>query len=425
MTNVEWLMLGGIVLLFLFSTLMALSETAFTRTNRIRAIALEEEGKPGAARLVVMLQHPERTLNSLLFLLLLSQLTSASLLGVVLERKAGSAGLVIGLALQIVVYYVLGEVAPKTYAIQHPERAALRVSGFLYAITNFWPLRKMSRGLIGLANILLPGKGLKEGPFVTEQDLRMMADVAAEDAEIEHDERELIHSIFEFGDTVVREVMTPRPDMIGIEVESTLEAALNTAINEGLSRLPVYEGTTDEVVGIIYLKDLIRRSRSSESPATVREMLRPAKFVPEQQKVAKLLKDMRTERFHMAMVVDEHGGTAGLVTLEDLVEEIVGDITDEYDAVEPSLERLEGGGIRAPGNTPIDEVGEALDMDLPDEESDTLAGLVFNVLGRVPEQGEEFPFQNFKFRVERIERRRIMSVVIVPLLPIVTADEAN
>ncbi len=209
-------MLGGIVLLFLFSTLLALSETAFTRTNRIRAIALEEEGKPGAARLVVMLQHPERTLNSLLFLLLLSQLTSASLLGVVLERKAGSAGLVIGIALQIVVYYVLGEVAPKTYAIQHPERAALRVSGFLYAITNFWPLRKMSRGLIGLANILLPGKGLKEGPFVTEQDLRMMADVAADDAEIEHDERELIHSIFEFGDTVVREVMTPRPDMIGI-----------------------------------------------------------------------------------------------------------------------------------------------------------------------------------------------------------------
>lgn len=418
-------MLGGIVILFLFSTLLALSETAFTRTNRIRAIALEEEGKPGAARLVVMLQHPERTLNSLLFLLLLSQLTSASLLGVVLERQAGSWGLAIGITLQILVYYVLGEVAPKTYAIQHPERAALRVSGFLYAITNFWPLRKMSRGLIGLANVLLPGKGLKEGPFVTEQDLRMMADVAADDSEIEHDERELIHSIFEFGDTVVREVMTPRPDMIGIEVESTLEVALSTAINEGLSRLPVYEGTTDEVVGIIYLKDLIRRSRSSESPATIREMLRPAKFVPEQQKVAKLLKDMRTERFHMAMVVDEHGGTAGLVTLEDLVEEIVGDITDEYDAVEPSLERLQGGGIRAPGNTPIDEVGEALGMDLPDEESDTLGGFVFNVLGRVPEQGEEFSYQNFKFKVERIERRRIKSVVIVPILPLVTPDESN
>lgn len=415
-------MLVGIVLLFLFSTLLALAETAFTRTNRIRAIALEDEGKHGAARLVVMLQHPERTLNSLLFLVLLSQLTSASLLGVVLERQAGSWGLAIGLALQIVVYYVLGEVAPKTYAIQHPERAALRLSGFLYAITNFWPLRKMSRGLIGIANILLPGKGLKEGPFVTEQDLRMMADVAAADAEIEHDERELIHSIFEFGDTVVREVMTPRPDMIGIDVESTLEAALNIAINEGLSRLPVYEGTTDEVVGIIYLKDLIRSSRSTDAPVTIREMVRLAKFVPEQQKVARLLKDMRAERFHMAMVVDEHGGTAGLVTLEDLVEEIVGDITDEYDAVEPSLERLEGGGIRAPGNTPIDEIGEILQMDLPDEEADTLAGLVFNVLGRVPEEGEEFPFQNFQFRVERIERRRIKSVVIIPIK---SADEES
>ena len=415
MSGSEWVIVAAIVVLFAFSTLLALSETAFTRTSRIRAIALEEEGRRGASRLVRMLEHPEQTLNSLLFLLLLSQLTSASLLGVVLEREAGSAGLVLGIVLQIVVYFVLGEVAPKTYAIQHPERAALRVSGFLWAITRFPPLHLMSRGLIGLANAVLPGKGLKEGPFVTEQDLRTMADVAADEDAIEREERALIHSIFEFGDTVVREVMCPRPDMVSVAVGVTVEDAMRTAIDHGFSRLPVHEGTTDEIAGIVYLKDLVRRSRMGDGALTLRTVLRPAKFVPEQKRVAELLGEMRTQRFHMAMVVDEHGGTAGLVTLEDLIEEIVGEITDEYDADTPQMEALPQGGVRAPGRTPIDEVGEALGVALPDEEWDTLGGLVFNVLGRVPEQGEAFRFQGLDFRVDRVDGRRITTVSIVPV----------
>lgn len=413
----ETLMIVLVVLLFVFATVLALAETAFTRMNRIRAIALEEEGRKGAGRLVKMLEQPEATLNSLLFLVLVSQLTSASLLGAVLERQAGAWGLVIGLVIQILLYFVLGEVAPKTYAIQHPERAALRVSGFLWAITTFWPLRVMSRGLIGLANVILPGKGLKEGPFVTEQDLRTMADVAADTDAIEREERELIHSIFEFGDTVVREVMCPRPDMVAVPVDATVEDAVRTAIDGGFSRLPVFEGTTDDIVGIVYLKDLVRRARMGEGSVTLRVAMRPAKFVPEQKRVAELLGEMRTQRFHMAMVVDEHGGTAGLVTLEDLVEEIVGEISDEYDADEPKLEPIADGGIRAPGRTPIDEVNEALDAELPDEEWDTLGGLVFNVLGRVPEQGESFRFQGLDFRVDRIDGRRITTVSIVPVRP--------
>ncbi|MFM7272035.1 MAG: hemolysin family protein [Actinomycetes bacterium] len=414
MSGSEWVIISAIVVLFAFSTLLALSETAFTRTSRIRAIALEEEGRRGASRLVRMLEHPEQTLNSLLFLLLVSQLTSASLLGVVLEREAGSAGLLVGIVLQILVYFVLGEVAPKTYAIQHPERAALRVSGFLWAITRFPPLHIMSRGLIGLANAVLPGKGLKEGPFVTEQDLRTMADVAADEDAIEREERALIHSIFEFGDTVVREVMCPRPDMVSVAVGVTVEDAMRTAIDHGYSRLPVHEGTTDEIAGIVYLKDLVRRARMGDGALTLRTVLRPAKFVPEQKRVAELLGEMRTQRFHMAMVVDEHGGTAGLVTLEDLIEEIVGEITDEYDADAPQMEALAQGGVRAPGRTPIDEVGEALGVELPDEEWDTLGGLVFNVLGRVPEQGEAFRFQGLDFRVDRVDGRRITTVSIVP-----------
>jgi CBS domain containing-hemolysin-like protein len=413
----DWLIVAAIVVLFLASIVFAMGETAFTRMSRIRALALEEEGNKGAGRLAILLERPERTLNVLLLLVLVAQLTSASLLGALLDQAFGSAGLFIGLVVQIVVYFVIGEVAPKTYAIQNPDRAALRLSGFLWAITNFPPLRVLSRGLIGLANTLLPGKGLKQGPFVTEEDLRTMADVAAEEEVIESEERKLIHSIFEFGDTVVREVMLPRPDMVAIEADESIEAAIERAIDGGFSRIPVFEHNSDNILGLVYLKDLVDRSRQGAGRQPVRVAVREAQFVPEQKRVAELLREMQTEKFHMAIVVDEYGATAGLVTLEDLLEEIVGEITDEYDVEEPGLEVLPGNGIRAPGRTPIDDVSDALGIELPDTEWDTVGGLVFNLLGHVPEAGETVRFQGLEFRTERVEGKRIQSVVIEHVPP--------
>src|SRR3954470_14094124 len=415
MTGSDRLILGAVLALFMVSIVLALAETAFTRMSRIRALALEEEGRKGAARLAIMLEHPERTLNVLLLLILIAQLTSATLLGALLERSFGSAGLIIGMVLQIVVYFVIGEVAPKTYAIQHPDRAALRVSGFLWAITTFPPLRFLSRGLIGLANMLLPGKGLKEGPFVTEEDLRAMADVAADEQAIEREERQLIHSIFEFGDTVTHEVMRPRPDMVAIDANETIEAAISRAIEGGYSRMPCYEDDTHNIVGIVYLKDLVHLARSGEGNQPVRAAVRDAVFVPESKRVAELLREMRTQKFHMAIVVDEHGGTAGLVTLEDLLEEIVGEIVDEYDQEEPGVEPLPGGGSRAPGRTPIDDLNEALDAELPDTDWDTVGGLVFNLLGHVPEPGETVRCQGLEFHTERVEGRRIAMIAIRPV----------
>ena len=402
-------------MLFLFSIVLAAAETAFTRMSRIRALALDEEGRKGAHRLAQMLERPERTLNVVLLLILVCQMTSASLLGVVLEGSFGGAGLVMGLVVQIVIFFVIGEVAPKTYAIQHSDRAALKLSGFLWAISNFWPLRLISRGLIGLANVLLPGRGLKDGPFVTEKDLRTMADVAADEEAIEREERQLIHSIFEFGDTVVREVMLPRPDMIAVEADATVEDAITQAIDAGYSRIPCFEGTTDNIVGLVYLKDLVQQARAGAGGQSVRIVVRDAVFVPESKRVAELLREMQTEKFHMAIVVDEYGGTAGLITMEDLLEEIVGEISDEYDTEEPGVEQLPGGGIRAPGRTSIDEVSEALGIELPDAEWDTVGGLVFNLLGHVPETNETVRFQGLEFRTERVDGRRIASVSIVPV----------
>lgn len=417
--------MSGVSVLFLFSIVLAAAETAFTRMSRIRALSLEEEGRKGAHRLAQMLERPERTLNVLLLLVLMCQMTSASLLGVVLEGAFGSAGLVFGLLLQIVVFFVIGEVAPKTYAIQNSDRAALRLSGFLWAISNFPPLRLLSSGLIGLANVLLPGRGLKEGPFVTEGDLRTMADVAADEEAIERDERRLIHSIFEFGDTVVREVMLPRPDMIAVEADSTVEDAITQAIDAGYSRIPCFEDSTDNIVGLVYLKDLVQQARAGAGRQSVRVVVRDAVFVPESKRVAELLREMQTEKFHMAIVVDEYGGTAGLVTMEDLLEEIVGEISDEYDTVEPGVEALPGGGIRAPGRTPIDEVSEALGIELPDAEWDTVGGLVFNLLGHVPEAGETVRFQGLEFRTEQVDGRRIALVSIVPVSPVPDDDDSE
>jgi putative hemolysin len=339
----------------------------------------------------------------------------ATILGTVLEPSLGAAGIAVGIFVEIFVVFTLFEVVPKTFALQHSERTELAISPLLASVTGFLPLRLLSRVFIGFANVVLPGKGMRSGPFTTEADILTMADVAAEEDTIETEERELIHSIFEFGDTVVREVMLPRTDMVAVEAEATVDEAIATAIEAGKSRLPAYDDTHDDIVGLVFLKDLVARSAAGHGAEPVRASLRHAHFVPESKRVAELLREMQTEKFHMAIVVDEYGGTAGLVTMEDLLEEIVGEITDEYDLPEPAVERLAGGELRVPGRTPIDEVNELLDVELPQEEWDTVGGLVFNTLGHVPIEGECLRADGLEFCAERVQGRRIVSVIITRL----------
>ncbi len=414
MTGTDYALLATIVALFLVSGVLAMAETAFTRMSRVRALALEEEGRGSATRLARMLERPERTLNSLLLVILVCQLVSANLTGVLLEEHLGTIGFVLGIVVEIAVFFVFFEVVPKTFAIQHTDRAALLVAPILVFLTNFPPLRVLSRGLIGLANVVLPGRGLKEGPFVSEEEIRQMADVAADEEAIERDERKLIHSIFEFGDMVVREAMTPRTDMVAISADDTIEEGITRAIEGGFSRVPAYAETADDIIGLVFLKDLVSMARAGKGGEPIRTALREAVFVPEQKRVAELLREMQTRQFHMAIVIDEYGGTSGLVTLEDLLEEIVGDIADEYDLEEPTVEHLPGGALRVPGGTSIDDVSDELGIELPDTEWDTVGGLVFNLLGHVPEEGECVRFQGLEFRTERVQGRRIVSVHIRP-----------
>jgi putative hemolysin len=407
--------IAAIVVLIALTGFFALSETALTRTGRVRAMALEEEGHKSARALTRLVEHPERFLNPVLLMVLACQMIVATLVGLLADRF-GAWGVVIGIAFEICIIFVVAEAAPKTWAVQHPDRAALRVARPIAALIRFPPLRLISRGLIGLANVIIPGKGLKEGPFVSEEELLAMADVAVEEDVIEREERALIHSIIEFGDTVVREVMVPRPDMVTVSAGTSVRDVMEIAITAGFSRIPAYEQGIDDIVGIVYVKDLMRAQRDS-GDRPVREFLRPPRFVPETKRVSELMREMQSEKFHMAIVVDEYGGTAGLVTLEDLIEELVGEIVDEYDVEEPSIEPLPGGDVRVNGRMPIDEVNELTHANLPEGDWDTVAGLVFNLLGHVPFEGETVDFNGHRLRAEKVQGRRIGRVRISKVAP--------
>jgi CBS domain containing-hemolysin-like protein len=418
------LAVGAIALLFVLAVVLAVAETAVLRMSRPKAVALADDDRRGAKTLVKLLDQPEETINAVTLVTLAAQIITANLLGVLLAGQLGAWGLVIGLVLNVVVFFVFAEAAPKTWAIQHSTRAALLVAPFVFVVSRFWPLRVLVRVLLGFVNWILPGKGLKDGPFVTEQEIRAMADVAVAENEIEADEREMIHSIFEFGDTVVREVMRPRPDIIAVDVDSTVDNAIARMIDAGFSRLPVFADESDNIVGLVYLKDLVRRATRGEGSVSLRDSLRQAQFVPEGKRVADLLQQMRGESFHMAIVVDEYGDTAGLITMEDLLEEIVGEITDEYDVEEPEIERLSDTVVRVPGGTNISDLNDELRVELPDDEWDTVGGLVLNLLGRVPDDGDCVEFSGLEFCAERVAQRRVRSV-LVTVLPTIDDEPAS
>ena len=410
MNSTDWAYVVAIVVLIAFTGFLAMAETALTRMNRVKALALEDEGRRGAATLVRLVERPERWLNPVLLVTLTCQLVTATLVGFLADRF-GPWGVVIATAFEVSVIFVVAEAAPKTWAVQHADRAALLVARPVAALVRFWPLRLLSRGLIGMANVIIPGKGLKEGPFVSEEELLAMADVAEQEDVIEREERALIHSIIEFGDTVVREVMVPRPDMVTVAAGTTVRDVLEIAMAAGYSRIPAYEQNIDDIVGIVYVKDLFR-AKDDAADRPVRELMRPPHFVPESKRVSELMREMQAEKFHMAIVVDEYGGTAGLVTLEDLIEELVGEIVDEYDVEEPNIEPLPGGDVRVNGRMPIDEVNELTQADFPEGDWDTVAGLFFNLLGHVPTEGETVDFNGHRLRAEKVQGRRIGRVRI-------------
>ncbi len=410
-------LLAAVLVLIVFSALFALSETALTRTSRVKAMAMVEEQRRGAPALYKLVEHPERNLPVILFALQMCTLVAATMVGVVADQAFGPWGVVLATLFEVVFIFVFAELAPKIWAVQHSERAALLMAPFLVAVVSFPPLRWATQALIKLSNLVLPGRGLKEGPYVTEEELLAMADTAADEAVIEGEERKLIHSIIDFGDTVAREVMVPRPDMVTVASAATVRDAADIASTAGFSRIPVYGQGIDDIVGVVYVKDMMRAEREDKAEEPVTLVMRQAQFVPESKRVAEVMREMQAGKQHLAIVVDEYGGTAGLITLEDVLEELVGEISDEYDVDRPLLEHLDDDRIQVDGRVPVDEINEVTGFDLPQGDWDTVGGLLYHLLGRVPVEGEGADCNGHRLIAQKVDGRRIAQVLIAPEAP--------
>lgn len=411
---------GAIAVLVVFGSVLAMAEASITRMTKVRLVSLREEGRRNVDLLEKIEDDLPRYLNSVYLSVMFVQNGSAILVAIYSDRLYGELGVTIASVLFTVGYFVSVEAMSKTFAVLHSDRVALALSPVVWFLGRFlhWP----TRALIGLANVLLPGRGLQQGPFVSEETIRWMAEVGHEEGSIAEQEKKLIHSVFHFAETVVREVMKPRPDIVAVEIQQPLHAVQEVVLKYGYSRIPVYRKDLDHVEGVVFAKDVLNALHLGKTDATLQSLARPAPFVPESKRVGELLTEMQLKRFHMALVTDEYGSVSGLVTMEDLLEELVGDISDEYDREEPRIENLGDGRYRVNGRVSIDDVNEALDVELPQDEWDTVGGLMLGLLGEIPSEGREVRFDRMRLKAERVVGRRIKSVLITREPPEETED---
>jgi CBS domain containing-hemolysin-like protein len=377
------------VLLIVVAWLAACAEAGLARVTPFRAEEAVRGGRRGSAKLLAIASDPVRYLNVALLVRVACETSAAVLITVYADRHFDRLWevLLVAIGVMVLVSYVAVGVSPRTIGRQHPLNTATAAAYVLLPLARVMgPVPKL---LILIGNALTPGKGFRQGPFASEAELRALVDLAEQDSLIEDDERRMVHSVFELGDTLVREVMVPRTDLVMIERGKTIRQALTLALRSGFSRIPVTGENEDDIVGIVYLKDLARRvhiNRETEADQ-VSTLIRPASFVPDTKNAGDLLREMQSVRNHVAIVVDEYGGTAGLVTIEDILEEIVGEITDEYDRELPPVEDLGDGRFRVTSRLDIGDLGELYGVELDDEDVETVGGLLAKSLGRVPIPG--------------------------------------
>ncbi|HVW81319.1 MAG TPA: hemolysin family protein [Mycobacteriales bacterium] len=390
------------------SAVLAIAESALAHVSRLRVEELVREGRRGTERLERVAREAPTNLNVLLLARTVGEMLVATLVAVVCERRLHSmwqSVLVAGVGTALLHYVVVG-VAARTIGRQRSERIALLTSRLVLA------LRRVTLGLtqvlIAIGSALVPGKVARDSGFTSEAELRDLVDLAEERRVIESSERRMIHSVFELGETLAREVMVPRTDMVWIERSKTIRHAISLALRSGFSRIPVIGENEDDIVGVAYLKDLVRRAYDGEAQTAVRvdEAVRPAYLIPDSKPVDELLREMQAKQVHVAIVIDEYGGTAGLVTIEDILEEIVGEITDEYDREGPRIEELEDGALRVSVRVPIDDLEERFDVSFDLDDVETVGGLLAAVLGRVPIPGATVDLQGLRFTAEGAKGRR-------------------
>lgn len=415
--------LGVLFVLILLSALFSLSETAITAVSRIKIRHMVEQHVRGSKALSRLREYPSRMLGAILIgnnvvNIGASVLATSMIIRYLEDIGLGSIGWTIGTATGIMTFLLLifGEIVPKTIAIRKADRMALIIAPFIDILaTVLQPviqiLSFISSPLVGLFGARIPEKG----PFLSREEIRLLLAISEKEGTIEEEEREMISSIFEFGSTVAREVITPRPDMVCVEVNEGIEKAVSLMQESGHSRVPVYEGTPDNILGVIHSKELLKVVSTGIGSQTLRDFLRPVLFIPESKKVDELLHQMLAARMHMAVIVDEYGITTGLITLEDLLEEIVGEIHDEFEKEEKPFEQVDKNIWIVDARQGIFDVNKKLGINVPEGEYDTVSGFVFSLLGKVPVVGDVVKFDDINISVERIHKRRITRIKIMKL----------
>ncbi|MGM1063419.1 hemolysin family protein [Saccharothrix sp. Mg75] len=405
------------VLLVLAAGAFAGADAALGTVSRARVEALQRQGRSGTRQLIALLADRPRHVNLLLLLRLGCELAATVLVTVVCSRLIATgwvAVLVAGLSM-LVVSYVLVGVGPRTIGRQHPYAVSLLAAGPIRVLGRV--LGPLSKLLILVGNAITPGKGFREGPFSSEVELRELVDMAQERGVVDEGEREMIHSVFELGDTIAREVMVPRTEIVWIESAKSIRQALALSLRTGYTRVPVIGESVDDIVGVVNLKDLVRLTLAEEpNGVSVADVMKPASFIPDSKPIADLLREMQLSRNHLAVVVDEYGGTAGLLTIEDILEEIVGEITDESDTDDrPPVEHLADGSVRVSARLPVDDLDALFGTELDDHEVETVGGLLAQRLGRVPLPGTEAEIAGLRMRAEggKDERGRVRITTVL------------
>lgn len=420
----SWVVVDSNTLYLVIATIMVLAaaglvaaETALARVSKATVEQLRKDGNRKAGRLVKLLDDRAKYVNSLLFAnLTLSTIAIVLVTTAFLQIFADdTTSLIVTSIVMVLVGYILLGVAPQTIGRQKADAIALATVRITQLITVvFGPLSKL---FIMVGNAITPGQGFREGPFSTQAELRELVDMAGADSVIEDDERQMIHSVFELGDTVARELMVPRTEMVWVETHKTLRQALSLGLRSGFSRIPVVGEGIDDIVGVIFVKDIARRvfeHQESQNTERVSDLMRPAFMVPDSRNVDELLRDMQNARTHLAVLVDEYGGTAGLITIEDVLEEIVGEIADEHDALGSEIEELANGEYRISSRLSVSDLAELLEIEIDDEGVDTVGGLMAKQLGIVPIPGATVEISNWTLTAESTagRRHRIDTVLI-------------
>lgn len=388
------------------------SETALMSLNQLRVHHLVEKGTKNAYLVDKLLSNPNKLLSTILVGNNLVNIGASALATSISLRLFGQAGVGIAIGILTVFILIFSEVTPKTYAATNNEKFALKIAPAInIAQIIFYPVVKLLGIITSILLKVLRVKSESNGITITEEEIMTLVNLGKNQGSIEPAEEEMITSIFDLNDTVVREVMIPRVDIIGIPIKASLKEAWDTIVETDHSRVPVYKDSLDNIIGVLYSKDLIKYVYNFET-GNIKDIMRQPFFVPETKKISKLLKELRRERIHIAIVLDEYGGTAGLAFLEDLIETIIGPIGDEYDDLLLLIEETQKGEYIVDSKVSLDEINQLMNIDLPQEEHDTIGGLIFHLFGYIPSKGETLEFSDVLFTIDEVEQNRIKRIII-------------